>query len=103
MKNPDRKSVSNLEDLPNVGKATAEDLRLLDIHVPQDLCGKDPFALYEKLCERTGLRQDPCVLDVFMAVISFMEGGKALPWWDFTEERKRRWKEFRKNSGSGKC
>jgi hypothetical protein len=25
-----------------------------------------------------------------MAAIDFMEGGEAKPWWDFTEERKRR-------------
>jgi hypothetical protein len=29
------------------------------------------------------------VIDVFMSVIDFMEGGGARPWWSFTEERKK--------------
>ncbi|MCI5224024.1 MAG: mitomycin resistance protein, partial [Candidatus Electrothrix sp. AR4] len=57
---------------------------------PASLIGKDAFALYEMLCVKTGQKHDPCVLDVFMAVIHFMEGGEPLPWWSFTAERKRR-------------
>jgi len=89
MKNPDRKTVSRLEDLPNIGKAIAMNLRLIGIDHPEKLIGKNPFKLYEALCLKTGKRQDPCVLDVYMAVVSFMEGGDPLPWWSFTEERKR--------------
>jgi hypothetical protein len=28
------------------------------------------------------------VIDVFMAVVHFMEGGDPLPWWTFTKKRK---------------
>ena len=28
------------------------------------------------------------MLDTFMAVTDFMEGGPAAPWWNFTAERK---------------
>jgi hypothetical protein len=90
MKSPDRETVSELTELPNIGKAMAADLHLIGIDHPQELIGKDPFALHEALCRVTGKRQDPCVIDVFMAVVRFMEGGEALPWWSFTEERKRR-------------
>jgi hypothetical protein len=90
MKNPDRKTVDNLTDLPNIGKAMAEDLRLIGIDHPGMLIGKDPFKLYEELCRKTGTRHDPCVIDAFMSVVFFMEGGEALPWWSFTNERKRR-------------
>lgn len=90
MKNPDRETVSRLEALPNIGKAMAADLRLIGVDHPRALKGKDPVALYEALCERTGVRHDPCVIDVFMAAVDFMEGGEPLPWWAFTEERKRR-------------
>lgn len=31
---------------------------------------------------------DPCVIDVFMAVIDFMEGEEPLPWWEFAQKRK---------------
>lgn len=90
MKNPDRKTVTQLEELPNIGKAMAQDLRLIGINLPQQLLGKDPFTLYEELCTKSGRRHDPCVIDVFMAVIHFMEGGEPLPWWSYTEERKKR-------------
>jgi hypothetical protein len=29
------------------------------------------------------------VIDVFLSVVRFMDGGAAQPWWTFTEERKR--------------
>jgi len=89
MKNPDRKAVSRLEDLPNIGKSIAADLKLIGVDHPGKLAGKNPFELYEALCVRVGNRVDPCVIDVFIAAIRFMEGGEPLPWWSFTEERKR--------------
>ena len=98
MKNPDRTTVSRLVDLPNIGKKTAADLQSIGIDHPQQLIGKDPFSLYQKLCFRTGCRYDPCVIDVFISVIHFMEGGEPQPWWLFTEERK---KHFIKNQRRG--
>ena len=89
MKNPDRKTVSDHEALPNIGKAIAADLQLIGIDHPKQLVGKDPFDLYRRLCEKTGTRQDPCVIDVFMAAVDFMEGGEPKPWWGFTEKRKK--------------
>ena len=88
MKNPDRESVSRLEDLPNIGKATAHDLHMIGIDHPKSLIGNDPLKMYERLCAISGKRHDPCVIDVFMSVVHFMEGGKPLPWWSFTEARK---------------
>lgn len=77
-----------LEQLPNIGPALAADLRLIGIHMPADLRGKDPFVLYQKLCAATGQRQDPCVLDTFMAATDFMRGAPAAPWWKYTPQRK---------------
>jgi hypothetical protein len=88
MKHPDRESVSRLEDLPNIGRATAADLRLIGIEHPGQLIGRDASAMYEQLCAKTGQSHDPCVIDVFMAVVHFMEGGDPLPWWTFTKKRK---------------
>ncbi len=88
MKNPDRNTVSRLTDLPNVGPATEGDLRLLGIDHPKKLIGKNAFRLYDQLSAVTRMRHDPCVIDVFLSVIHFMEGGDPLPWWDFTAERK---------------
>ena len=89
MKNPDREKVSLLEELPNIGKAIAADLRLIGIDHPRKLIGKDPFELYKVLCTETGKSHDPCVIDVFMSIVHFMEGGDPLPWWSFTDERKK--------------
>ncbi|HEY3327488.1 MAG TPA: helix-hairpin-helix domain-containing protein [Novimethylophilus sp.] len=85
----DRAKVACLEDLPNVGMAMAADLRLIGIHVPEQLVGREAFELYDALCMATAMRHDPCVIDVFMSIVSFMNGGPARPWWSFTEERKR--------------
>lgn len=89
MKNPDRTTVARLEQLPNIGKAMAEDLHMIGIERPQQLIGQDPLVLFHALEEMSGHRQDPCVLDTFMAAVNFMEGGAARPWWSFTAERKR--------------
>ena len=77
-----------LEQLPNIGPALAADLRLIDIHEPRQLRGKDAFVLYQKLCAATGQRHDPCVLDTFMAAVDFMRGAQAAPWWKYTAQRK---------------
>jgi hypothetical protein len=79
----------NLEQLPNIGPALAADLRLLGIAHPGELRSRDPFALYQALCATTGKRQDPCVLDTFMAATDFMRGAAPLPWWRYTAQRKR--------------
>jgi hypothetical protein len=85
-----RDRVRELEDLPNIGKAMAADLRLIGIQRPEQLTGRDAFEMHEALCAKTGQRHDPCVIDVFMSVVHFANGGEALPWWNFTDERKRR-------------
>ena len=84
-----RDRLTRLADLPNIGPAMTRDLNLLGIQTPSDLIGRDAYALYEELCVRTSMRHDPCVIDVFLSVVRFMDGGAAQPWWTFTEERKR--------------
>ncbi len=77
-----------LEQLPNIGPSLAADLRLIGIHEPQQLRGRDAFVLYQQLCAATGQRHDPCVLDTFMAATDFMGGAAAAPWWTYTAQRK---------------
>jgi hypothetical protein len=78
-----------LEDIPNVGKSIANDLRGLGIHEPRQLIGLDPYKLYEDIAFITGVRHDPCLCDVFIAAIKFMEGSGPIPWWHYTAERKK--------------
>ena len=77
-----------LEQLPNIGPSLAADLRLIGIAHPRELKGRDAFVLYQKLAAATGTRQDPCVLDTFMAAVDFMNGAAAAPWWAYTPQRK---------------
>ena len=83
-----RKNVAQFTDLPNVGAATAADLRVLGFHSPADLIGQDPYSMYNRLCEITRVRHDPCVIDVFLSITHFMDGGRAKSWWSFTDQRK---------------
>ncbi|MEK6705221.1 MAG: helix-hairpin-helix domain-containing protein [Bdellovibrionota bacterium] len=77
-----------LEQIPNVGKAVAQDLRNLGIKRPKQLKGKDGLKLYHRLNKLTGVRHDPCMADTLMSAVDFMNGGKAQPWWRFTAKRK---------------
>lgn len=86
---PATRDPARLEDLPNVGPAVAADLRTVGINRPGELAGRDPYALYEALNRRSGVRHDPCVLDTFIAAVRFVEGAPARPWWAYTAERKR--------------
>ncbi|HEY0720261.1 MAG TPA: helix-hairpin-helix domain-containing protein [Gammaproteobacteria bacterium] len=86
-----RDHIRQLTDLPNIGPSMARDLELIGIHTPQQLVDKDPLQLYQRLCRKSGARQDPCVLDVFISVTRFMSGEEAKSWWSYTAERKRRY------------
>lgn len=79
-----------LLSIPNVGPAIAGDLRLLGVRSVSDLKRKDPWRMYEALCRKAHRRQDPCVLDTFLAVVDFARTGRARPWWKYTSLRKSR-------------
>ncbi len=81
---------SDLTSLPNVGPAVAKKLERLGIARPDDLRGRDADELFEQLCRLDGQRHDPCLLDTFVAAVSFVDGGPARPWWEFSRERKAR-------------
>jgi hypothetical protein len=79
-----------LTAIPNVGPAVARRLLALDIHGLEDLRGRDPEELFERLCALQGGREDPCVLDTLTAAVAFANGGPARPWWEFSRARKAR-------------
>lgn len=84
-----RDKVKKLTDLPNIGVSLADDLKRIGIEMPEDLINKDPMVLFEQLCMHDGVRHDLCVIDVFMSITDFMNGGEPRVWWDYTAERKR--------------
>lgn len=79
-----------LQRIPNVGPKMADALLKLGVAGLEDTAGKDPDEMYHELCATDAKRYDPCVRDVFAAVVSNAEGGPARPWWEFTPMRKAR-------------
>jgi hypothetical protein len=76
-------------DIVNVGPATSAALEKLGFGQPTDLQGQDAFDMHARLEQIERERVDPCVIDVFLAVIDFMEGAAPRPWWHYTPQRKR--------------
>lgn len=79
-----------LQQIPNVGPAIAQDLMRLGISRLEDLAGREPDELYEALCQRDGVRHDPCMHDVFTAIVAYARGEPARPWWAYSAARKAR-------------
>ena len=85
-----RRNIRKLQDIPNVGVAIEKDLCLIGLNEPFQLIGCDPYEMYSDLCRITGKRHDPCVIDVFISAVRYMEGGEPKKWWEFTRERKQK-------------
>jgi Pathogenicity locus len=81
---------SDLTTIPNVGPAIALKLQRLGFDSIAELRGQDGAELFERFCALEGSPQDPCLLDTFMAVADFADGGPARPWWEYSRERKER-------------
>jgi hypothetical protein len=81
---------SELRSLMNVGPATEKDLVLLGITTIEQLAQANPDELYERLQKITGHKHDPCVWDVFAAIIYEASTGEKKPWWYWTPIRKAR-------------
>ena len=81
---------SELLTLKNVGAATYKDLCALGIHSIKELAKANPDDLYIRLEKITNHKQDPCVWDVFAAIIYEAQTGIKQPWWEWTRLRKER-------------
>ena len=80
-----------LAEMANVGPATLADFKVLRIERVDQLAKlkpQDAFRLWNKLGRLTGHRHDPCVIDLFLSVISQANADKPRPWWHFTSQRK---------------
>lgn len=86
----EREAVARLREIPNVGPKMAADLLKLGVRRLEDAASRDPDEMYNELCALDARRHDPCVRDVFAAVVSHAEGAPARPWWEFTPQRKNR-------------
>jgi hypothetical protein len=81
-----------LREIPNVGPRTAEDLWRLGIRRVEELRGRDPQAMYERLCTLKGVRIDPCQLYVFRSVVYYATRRSPKPallkWWAWKDRTK---------------
>ncbi len=78
----------SLIQLKNVGPATLKDLELLGLATVDELAQQDPTDLFHRLEKITQARQDPCVWDVFAAIIDEAKTGEGKEWWHWTKQRK---------------
>jgi Pathogenicity locus len=81
-----------LQDLISIGPAMLRDFKLLGIRTVAQLSRQNPEKLYQRLCRKTGQRQDICVLDVFSAAVA-QARNPLLPaeqsqWWYWSRKRK---------------
>ena len=85
-----RRVKSELEEIPGVGPSIADDLISMGITRVAQLKGRSPEALYKKLCELTGERQDPCVLYTFRCAVYYASNAKhdpeKLKWWNWKDK-----------------
>ena len=86
-----RNEIQSFEEIINIGPASAGDFRRLGFRKPTDLIGRDPLKLYQDLCRISGERQDPCVLDVMIATVDYMNGNPPKVWWKYTAQRKKKY------------
>ena len=88
-----RKKNNELRELMNVGPKTFQDLKLLGIDTVEQLAEADPDKLYLNINEITETKHDPCVWDIFAAIIDEAKTGNKKPWWEWTKVRKIRQRE----------
>ena len=86
------RSTRQLGNLISVGPAMLRDFELLRIRSVARLARQNPQRMYTKLNRLTGLRQDPCVLDVFCAAVAQAKNprlpAKQREWWYWSKKRK---------------
>lgn len=81
-----------LDDLISIGPAMLRDFEMLGIRSIAQLAKQEPRKMYERLNQKTGQRQDPCVLDTFCAAVAQARNPR-LPaeqcqWWYWSKKRK---------------
>ena len=83
-------ALKDLRSVPGVGNRIAEDLWNLGIRSVQDLKGKNPQDLYERLISLAGQHVDRCVLYVFRCAVYYASAEKhdpdLLKWWKWKDK-----------------
>lgn len=81
-----------LQDLRGIGRAMLHDFEQLGISTVRQLKDCDAQDLYHRMCELSGTRQDPCVLDTYRCAIEQARDPDLPPqkcdWWYWSRVRK---------------
>lgn len=90
------RALSEFQTIPSIGIRFAMDLISLGFYSIQELKGKDPAKLVDRLERQVGAWIDPCVEDQMRLCVHYATHmDKRANWWDFTKERK----AFREQNG----
>lgn len=80
---------SNLREIPGVGPSIERDLLDIGINCVEDLKGKMPEDLYDRLCRLRKTKIDRCVLYVFRCAVYYAGSGRhdpeLLKWWNWKD------------------
>ena len=81
-----------LRDLSGIGPAMLKDFEMLGIRSVPQLAKSDGRKLYDRLCQLTGQRQDPCVWDTFECAVAQARNpdlpAEQRQWWFWSRVRK---------------
>ncbi len=82
--------MTDLIEVPGIGKSIKQDLQKLGIKQVEDLKNKDPQALYNKLCELENKPLDRCLLYTFRCAVYYASHAKhdpvKLKWWNWKDK-----------------
>ena len=85
-----RSELKNLEQIPGVGKAIAQDFWDIGIHSVDQLKGQSPELLYKKLCGFKASAVDKCMLYVFRCAVYYASNTNhdpnLLKWWNWKDK-----------------
>ena len=83
-----------LQDLRGIGRAMMKDFELLGVRSVAQLARCEADELYNRLCNLTKTRMDPCVHDTFTCAIAQARNPNLPPakcdWWYWSAIRKRK-------------
>ena len=81
---------SELEIIPGIGVAMAEDLHRMGITQVAQLKNENPQRLYDDLCALDGTKHDRCVLYVFRCAVYYASKQRhdpeKLKWWNWKDQ-----------------
>lgn len=88
-----QQQIKELQQIPGVGKSTAQDFWNIGIKKITDLKNKNPEDLYVKICANEGKLIDRCILYVCRSSVYFAENKihdpEKLKWWNWKDKNKK--------------